>query len=218
VDDHVRRAKDNGYTSFCLTVDVAMYSRRERDLVGRFIKPWRATAPAGSKFQSGLSWSHVKRFKDKHDLPLILKGIATAEDAQIAVEHGVEVIYVSNHGGRQLDHGLGSTAVLPQVVAAVAGRAQVWVDGGFMRGTDVVKAIALGASTVGLGRLPCMGLAANGAAGLVRALEILEEEVRTCLGLLGVTSFGELTPQHLTAAPPVGEAGVFSAFPLLGEP
>ena len=81
-----------------------------------------------------------------------------------------------------------------------------------------MKAIALGASTVGLGRLPCMGLAANGAAGLVRALEILEEEVRTCLGLLGVTSFAELTPQHLTAAPPVGEAGVFSAFPLLGEP
>ena len=139
------RAKDNGYTAFCLTVDVAMYSRRERDLVGRFVKPWRATAPAGSAFQSGLSWDQVKRFKDKHDLPLIIKGIATAEDAEIALQHGVEVIYVSNHGGRQLDHGLGSAAVLPEVVAAVAGRAEVWVDGGFMRGTDVVKAIALGA-------------------------------------------------------------------------
>src|SRR5687768_17421043 len=104
VDDHVRRARDNGYAAFCLTVDVAMYSRRERDLVGRFIKPWRATAPAGSSFQSGLSWTQVKRFKDKHpDLPLILKGIATVEDAGIALEHGVEVIYVSNHGGRQLD-------------------------------------------------------------------------------------------------------------------
>src|SRR5688572_20546216 len=221
VDDHVKRARDNGYTAFCLTVDVAMYSRRERDLVGRFIKPWRATAPAGSNFQSALSWDQVKRFKDKHadkKLPLIIKGIATAEDAEIAVKHGVEVIYVSNHGGRQLDHGLGSAAVLPQVVAAVAGRAQVWVDGSFMRGTDVVKAIALGASAVGLGRLPCFGLAAAGVAGLTRTLEILEEEVRICLGLLGVTSLGQLTPQHLVAAPPAQVPGPLSAFPLLGEP
>jgi glycolate oxidase len=218
VDDHVKRALGHGYTAFCLTVDVAMYSRRERDLIGRFVKPWRATAPAGSNFQSGLSWDQVKRFKDKHSMPLILKGIATTEDALIAVEHGVEVVYVSNHGGRQLDHGLGSTTVLPQVIAAVAGRAEVWVDGGFMRGTDIVKAIALGAKTVGLGRLPCLGLAAAGVPGLVRALEILENEVQTCLGLLGVTSFAELGPQHIAAAPPVGEHGVFSAFPLLGDP
>ena len=217
VDDHVRRARDHGYTSFCLTVDVAMYSRRERDLVGRFVKPWRATAPAGSTYQSGLSWDQVKRFKDKHALPLIIKGIATVEDAGIAVQHGVEVVYVSNHGGRQLDHGLGSTAVLPQIVSAVAGRAEVWVDGGFMRGSDVVKAIALGAKTVGLGRLPCLGLAAAGVPGLVRALEILEDEIRTCLGLLGVTSLAELTPQYVTAAAPVGLPGTLSAFPLLGE-
>ena len=218
VDDHVKRARDNGYSAFCLTVDVAMYSRRERDLVGRFVKPWRATAPAGSNFQSGLSWDQVKRFKDKHDLPLIIKGIATAEDAEIAVKHGVSVVYVSNHGGRQLDHGLGSTAVLPEIVQTVSGRAEVWVDGGYMRGTDIVKAIALGAKTVGLGRLPCLGLAAAGVPGLVRTLEILENEVQTCLGLLGVTSYAELTPQHLAAAPPVNEPGVFSAFPLLGDP
>ena len=217
VDDHVRRARDHGYSAFCLTVDVAMYSRRERDLVGRYVKPWRATAPAGSSFQSALSWDQVKRFKDKHDVPLIIKGIATVEDAEIALKHGVQVIYVSNHGGRQLDHGLGSMTVLPQVVAAVAGRAEVWVDGGFMRGTDVVKAVALGAKTVGLGRLPCLGLAAAGVPGLVRALEILENEVHTCLGLLGVTCFAELTPQHVVAAPPVGEHHVFSAFPLLGD-
>ena len=217
VDDHVKRALDNGFTSFCLTVDVAMYSRRERDLIGRFVKPWRATAPAGSGFQSGLCWDQVKRFKDKHSVPLIIKGIATLEDAEIAVQHGVEVVYVSNHGGRQLDHGLGSAAVLPEIVQAVSGRAEVWVDGGFMRGTDIVKAIALGAKTVGLGRLPCLGLAAAGVPGLVRALEILENEVQTCLGLLGVTSFAELTPRHIAFAPPVGEPGVFGAFPLLGE-
>ncbi len=221
VDDWVRRARDHGFSAFCLTVDVAMYSRRERDLAGRFIKPWRASADAGRAFQSALSWDQVKRYKDrhngKHSLPLILKGIATAEDAELAVQHGVEVVYVSNHGGRQLDHGLGSVAVLPQVLAAVAGRAEVWVDGGFMRGTDVVKAIALGVKTVGLGRLACLGLAAAGVPGLVRAVEILEDEIRICLGLLGVTSYAELTPQHLTSAPPVNAASTFSAFPLLGE-
>jgi glycolate oxidase len=220
VDEHVRRAVDNGYIAFCLTVDVSMYSRRERDLAGRFVKPWRASATdAGRKFQLALSWKEVERFKKKHPkVPLILKGIATAEDAEIAVQHGVEVIYVSNHGGRQLDHGLGSAAVLPQVAAAVGARAEVWVDGGFMRGTDIVKAIALGAKTVGLGRLCGLGLAAAGTPGLVRALELLEDEVRTCLGLLGVASLAELTPQHLAAAPPANAPEVFSALPLLGNP
>ena len=202
VDDFVRRAKDNGFTSFCLTVDVASYSRRERDLLGRFVKPWRARAQEGAAFQSGLSWAQVKRFKDKHDLPLIIKGIATVEDAEIAVQHGVEVVYVSNHGGRQLDHGLGSTAVLPEILKAVNGKAEVWVDGGFMRGSDVVKAIALGAA---------------GAPGLVRALELLEEEIRICLGLLGVASLADLNPACLAAAPAVNPPDTFSAFPLLGS-
>ena len=218
VDDFVRRARANGFGSFCLTVDVAAYSRRERDLLGRYVKPWRAKAVEGAPFQAGLSWDQVKRFKDKHDLPLILKGIATAEDAELAVQHGVEVVYVSNHGGRQLDHGLGSAAVLPEVLRAVNGKAEVWVDGGFMRGTDVVKAIALGASTVGLGRFTGLALAAGGAQGLVRALEILEDEIHIALGLLGVTSFAELTPAHLTAAPAVTLPDTFSAFPHLRLP
>jgi glycolate oxidase len=218
VDDHVRRAKDHGYSAFCYTVDVAMYSRRERDLLGRFVKPWRADAAAGAKFQCALSWDEIKRFKDKYDLPLIIKGIATAEDALLAVEHGVEVVYVSNHGGRQLDHGLGSAAVLPQVVEAVKGKAQVWVDGGFMRGTDIVKAIALGATAVGIGRLCGLGLAAAGVPGLVRTLELLEEEVRIALGLLGVTSYGQLTSQYLAAATPATLPDTFSAFPHLTPP
>jgi isopentenyl diphosphate isomerase/L-lactate dehydrogenase-like FMN-dependent dehydrogenase len=217
VDDFVRRARDNGFGAFCLTVDVAAYSRRERDLLGRFVKPWRARAIEGAAFQAGLSWAHVKRFKDKHpDLPLIIKGIATVEDAELCVQHGVEVIYVSNHGGRQLDHGLGSAAVLPEIVKTVGSRAEVWVDGGFMRGTDIVKAIALGAKTVGLGRLAGLGLAAAGVPGLVRVLELLEDEIRICLGLLGVTSYAELTPRHLARAPAVRESDTFSAFPLPG--
>lgn len=217
VDDWVRRAKEHGYGAFCLTVDSAYYSRRERDLLGGFAKPWRPTDTTGLLKQAALSWDDVKRYKDRHDLPLVLKGIATGEDAELAVQHGVEVVYVSNHGGRQLDHGLGSIAVLPEVVAAVKGRAQVWVDGGFMRGTDVVKAIALGAQTVGLGRLACLGLAAAGPAGLVRTLELLEEEILISLALLGVRSCAELTPRHLAVAPPVRMPEALGAFPLLGE-
>ncbi|HEX6529394.1 MAG TPA: alpha-hydroxy acid oxidase [Burkholderiales bacterium] len=216
VDDHVRRAQDHGYSAFCFTVDVAVYSRRERDLIGRFVKPWRATAGEGAPYQAGLSWDQVKRYKDKYpSFPLIIKGIATAEDAEMAVQHGVEVVYVSNHGGRQLDHGLGSMAVLPEVIKAVKGKAEVWVDGGFMRGTDVVKAIALGAKAVGIGRLCGLGLGAAGVPGLVRALELLEDEVRTALGLLGVTSYAELTPAHLAPAPMVTLPDTFSAFPFL---
>jgi len=214
VDDHVRRAKDNGYPVFCMTVDTAMYSRRERDLARRFVKPWRVRA-TGQDFQAALSWDNVKRFKDRHDLPLILKGIATGEDAAIACDLGVEGVYVSNHGGRQLDHGRGALDVLPEVVKAVDGRATVIVDGGFMRGTDVVKGIALGAQVVGLGRLTCMGLAAAGEAGLVRALELLEDEIRIAMGLLGVHSLDMLDGSYLHPAPAVTPPHVTSAFPLL---
>jgi isopentenyl diphosphate isomerase/L-lactate dehydrogenase-like FMN-dependent dehydrogenase len=217
VDDWVRRALDNGYAAFCLTVDTAMYSRRERDLARRFVKPWRQRA-SGHDFQSALSWDNVKRFKDTHTVPLILKGIATAEDAALAAEHGVDVVYVSNHGGRQLDHGRGSTDVLPEVVKAVAGRARIIVDGAFQRGTDVVKAIALGADLVGMGRMPCIGLAAAAAAGCVRVMELLEDEIRIALGLLGVTSWKELDTTYLHAAPAVAMPRVTSAFPLLDEP
>ena len=151
-DDFVRRARDAGYDAFCLTVDTAVYSRRERDIAKRFAKPWRQRA-TGQFFQAALSWDHVKRFKDKHDLPLILKGIATAEDADLACRHGVAAVYVSNHGGRQLDHGRGTLDILPEVVQAVGGRAEIIIDGGFSRGSDVLKAVALGANAVALGRL-----------------------------------------------------------------
>jgi glycolate oxidase len=216
VDDHVKRAVANGYGAFCLTVDTAVYSRRERDLAKRFVKPWRVRA-TGFDYQAGLTWDHVKRFKDQHTIPLGLKGIATAEDAELACDHGVNFVYVSNHGGRQLDHGRGTADVLPEVVKAVSGRATIVVDGGCMRGTDLVKFIALGADAVGLGRLPCFGLAAAGQAGLERALELLEEEARIALGLLGVDRLGALDPSYLSVASPVTRPHVTSAFPLLEE-
>ncbi len=215
VNDVVHRAVDNGFNAFCITVDTQAYSRRERDIAARFVKPWRAAA-TGHADQAAFSWDNIKRFKDKHSIPLILKGIATAEDAAIACEHGVEVVYVSNHGGRQLDHGRGAMDVVPEVLAAVRGRARVVVDGSFSRGTDVVKAIALGADAVAVGRLYCYALAAEGARGVHRLLEILENEVMVAMALAGARSLGELNPSFLhRGAPLVTQPHVHSAFPLL---
>jgi glycolate oxidase len=214
VDDHVERAIAHGYAGFCLTVDTAHYSRRERDIAKRFVTAGRRRVQ-GRAFQSALDWRTVKRIKSRFKIPLIVKGIATAEDAAIALDHGVEWIYVSNHGGRQLDHGRGAMDVLPEVVAAVAGRAKIIVDGSICRGTDIVKAIASGADLVGMGRMQCFALAAGGEAGVVRLLELLEDEVERCLGLLGVNAFPELDRSYLYAAAPANVPHVLSAFPLL---
>ena len=164
VKDHVERAIKNGYSAFCFTVDTAHYSRRERDLAKRYQTAGRRRV-AGRKYQMELDWAAIDRIKKQYKIPLIIKGVATAEDAKLAVEHGIEWVYVSNHGGRQLDHGRGSMDVLPEVAAAVAGRAKIMIDGGFYRGSDVVKAMALGADLVGMGRMQCYALAAGGADG-----------------------------------------------------
>jgi len=214
VDDHVSRAVANGYAAFCLTVDTAIYSRRERDIAKRFTTVGRRRA-SGPAFQAALDWRMVGRVKERCAIPLVLKGIATAEDARIAIEHGVDWIYVSNHGGRQLDHGRGAMAVLPEIVEAVGGRAKIAVDGSFCRGSDIVKAIAGGADLVGIGRMQCYALAAAGEAGIVRVLELLEDEVTRCLGLLGVGTFAELDKSYLHPAEPVTSPHVLSAFPLL---
>jgi isopentenyl diphosphate isomerase/L-lactate dehydrogenase-like FMN-dependent dehydrogenase len=214
VDDHVERAIAHGYAGFCLTVDTAHYSRRERDIAKRFVTAGRRRVQ-GRAFQAALDWRTVKRIKSKFNIPLAIKGIATAEDATIALDHGVEWIYVSNHGGRQLDHGRGSMDVLPEVVDAVAGRAKIIIDGSICRGTDIVKAIAAGAHLVGIGRMQCFALAAGGEAGVVRLLELLEDEVQRSLGLLGVSSFAELDRSYLHAAAPANVPHVLSAFPLL---
>ncbi len=214
VEDCVSRAVANGYTAFCLTVDTAHYSRRERDIAKRYVRESRLRATGGD-YQKALSWRTVKLIKDKFKIPLVIKGIATAEDTAVALDHGVDWIYVSNHGGRQLDHGRGAMQVLPEIVDAVKGRARIMVDGGFCRGSDVVKAIALGADLVGIGRLQCWALAAAGETGVLRMLELLEDEVIRTLGLLGVTSFAELNKSYLHPATPTNAASVFSAFPLL---
>jgi glycolate oxidase len=206
IDEQVRLAVAAGFEMFCLTVDTAHYSRRERDLIKRWQPSARRGRGAeGGDFQKMLSWDNVRRFKDTHDIPLILKGIATAEDAATACEHGVECIYVSNHGGRQLDHGRGTVDVLPEVVEAVDGRASVIIDGGFLRGTDVIKAMALGADAVCIGKLQGLGLAAGVKDGLFHTLRLLEAEIRTTMALLGLHNFEEIDTSFVEEAEPVVE-------------
>jgi len=212
----VARAEAAGYAAFAITVDTAWYSRRERDLLNRFEKPWRQNV-GGTDFQRGFDWKAVARFVARHRIPLILKGIMTVEDARIAVDHGVAGIVVSNHGGRQLDHVQGTLDVLPEIVEAVGERCLVLVDGGFCRGTDVVKAIALGAKAVGLGRMLAVGMAASGPEGVVKMLELLEDEITIALGLLGAPRLEDLGPQHVTRTEPVRPPGFWSAFPLVAE-
>jgi glycolate oxidase len=208
-----------GYTALCLTADTQTYSRRERDILKRYVPPSGSRA-GGTDFgyQATMTWDTVAHIKERFDIPLIIKGVNAAEDAARCVEAGVDVVYVSNHGGRQLDHTRACIDALPEVVNAVDGRVPVLVDGGFLRGADVVKALCLGATAVGLGRFEGLAMAAGGAPALVRALEILEHEIRITLALLGASGIEEL---HLglveRAAGPVTPPHVLSAFPLLEE-
>lgn len=214
IDDFVVRAKQDGYEQLCVTVDSAIGSRRERDIAKRFIKSWKGST-AALEHGAAFNWSDVLRLKETHGMPMILKGIGTAEDAELACQMGIDVVYVSNHGGRALDHGCGTAELLPEIVEAVAGRAKVFVDGGFSRGTDIVKGIALGAHSVGIGRLYLYGLAADGSRGVQRVLEILQREIEITLGLLGLTSFDGLKASHVRRAASVTVPHVHSAFPLL---
>lgn len=216
VDDLVAEAIELGYAAICFTVDLDYYAKRERDIAKRFVTTARSAA-VGEDHQKRFTWRDIERIRSNCSVPLILKGIGTAEDAVLAADTGVDMVYVSNHGGRQLDHCRGSVGTLPEIVDALDGRAQVIVDGGIMRGSDIVKAMALGADAVGIGRLQGLAVAAAGDAGIVRMLELLEGEVRSCLGLLGVTSFEELDRSCVQRVMPLDRTGWRSAFPLLEE-
>ena len=211
IEDIVGRAKQAGYMSLCLTVDTAHYSRRERPMLSGWAPPtMRGTIDRSH--QASLTWETAFRIKEMAGLPFMLKGIGTAEDAALAVEGGVDVIWVSNHGGRQLDHGLGTMDMLREVVDAVGGRADIVVDGGIQRGADVAKAVALGARAVAIGRLQGFGLAAAGAKGVVRVLEILEDELVIAMGLMGVTCIDQLTPAYVCEAEAVTPPHEMSAW------
>jgi glycolate oxidase len=204
IKDILDRVRAAGYIGLAITVDTAIYSRRERPMLNRWAPPTRrGNAGMQRRWLSELTWDMLDQIKQIWGGPLLVKGIGTAEDAKIAVDHGVDVIWVSNHGGRQIDHALGAMDVLPEVVESVAGRADIMVDGGVQRGGDILKAIALGAKCVAIGRLQGWGLGAAGSAGVLRMLEILENEMISAMGLMGVTSVDQLSTKYVARAEPV---------------
>jgi isopentenyl diphosphate isomerase/L-lactate dehydrogenase-like FMN-dependent dehydrogenase len=211
---HLDRARKAGYIGLMLTVDGPYYGIRERQLIHRWSLP--SVTDPNRKVQASVTWETFAQMRSYWGGPTVIKGIATAADARLAVEHGVDAICVSNHGGRELDHGRGTLDMLPEIVEAAGKSAEVWIDGGFVRGTDVVKALCLGARCVGIGRLAAWGLGADGENGLVRALEILEGEIFNAMGLIGATSVAGLTPDYLTRVVPMGPTHETSAFRHLG--
>jgi len=200
VADLLARVEASGYLAVCLTVDVQVLGRRERDIVNRY-NPREAMSVAPNPrgpdpdYQARLTWDDVEWLRKTTRLPVGLKGIMTVRDARRAVEAGVRLIWVSNHGGRQLDHGEATIDALPRIAEAVGGRADIVVDGGFCRGTDVLKGLARGATVVAVGRTALWGLAADGAAGVACALDILRRELRTTMALCGQTSVRNLDPE-----------------------
>jgi isopentenyl diphosphate isomerase/L-lactate dehydrogenase-like FMN-dependent dehydrogenase len=195
----LRRVEASGYRAVCLTVDAPVYGRRERDLRRRFeprfaCKGTPNPQPPDTNYPARLTWEDVDWLKNSISLPLGLKGILTPEDARLAVEAGVQIVWVSNHGGRQLDHAQATIDVLPEIVDAVAGRAEIVIDGGFGRGTDVIKAIALGAKVVAIGRTALWGLVVEGAVGVDRTFQLIREEMTSALKLCGQTSVHSLRP------------------------
>ncbi len=221
----VRRAAAAGYHALCMTVDTPLAGHRERDERNSFTLPpglslrnfdglgmdrFPGTPGGGSglaayssqMFDPSVTWRDVEWLRGLSPLPVVVKGVMTAEDATLAVEHGVAGVAVSNHGGRQLDGSLGTLDALPAVVAAVRGRAEVYVDGGVRRGTDVLKALALGARAVLVGRPVLYGLALGGSEGVRATLEHLRSELDLALALTGRTAAGGIDGSLIQPAGP----------------
>lgn len=214
--DNIAEARACGYTALVLTVDMPLLGRRERDLKLGFEIPADLPLPyargsdhaeaetMAQHFQtsSSVTWDDLEWIAAESRLPLVLKGILTREDAALAAERGIAGIVVSNHGGRQLDGVAAGLDALPEVVEAVAGRCEVYVDGGIRRGGDVLKALALGARAAFAGRAVAAALAVGGEAGVAHLLSLLREEIGLGLGLLGCTSPAEVTRAHVEPVVP----------------
>ncbi len=209
----VERAAEAGYRAVVLTVDLPLLGYRDRDRRSGFELPplgnFAATAATHGNHaaetsdrlshlsETSLTWRDLATIRSWSDLPLVVKGILTAEDARLAVEHGVDAIVVSNHGARQLDRVSASVDVLGEVADAVAGRVELWVDGGVRRGLDIAIALALGARGVLVGRPMFRALAAGGQAGVERALAILRDEFEIALTLMGTPTPADIRAEHL---------------------
>ena len=202
--DHMHEAREAGYSALVLTVDAPFIGRRERDLrLGFQNPPPDLDLPYANLFEMTpeLTWRDLEWIRAEMPLPIVLKGILTREDAELAVEHGADAVWVSNHGGRQLDGVPSGLDALPEVADAVAGRCEVYVDGGIRRGTDVIKALALGANAAFAARAFACALAVDGEAGVSHALSLLSNEILLGLGLLGCTSPELVTRGHVQPTP-----------------
>jgi 4-hydroxymandelate oxidase len=215
----VERAAAAGYEALLVTVDLPVLGYRERDRRSGFQLPTLGNFEASSgrrgpthrpigddgfeRFEAtehaSLTWGDLAEIRSWSSMPIVLKGILTAEDAVLAVEHGADAIVVSNHGARQLDRVPATAEVLAGIVAAVGDRTEVWVDGGIRRGLDIAMAVAIGARGVLVGRPILWALAAGGSAGVERALAILREEFEVALALLGAPTPDDLRPSHILA-------------------
>ena len=217
--DLVARAEAAGCRALVLTVDTPRLGRRERDMRGGFALPdgvgirnlerygtpdalrWSQTSTfteyVHQLLDAGLRWDAVAWLRSITTLPVVIKGILTAEDAALAVANGASGIVVSNHGGRQLDGAIATIAALPAIAEEVAGQVPLLLDGGVRRGTDVFKAIALGARAVLIGRAYLWGLAAEGEPGVFRVLEMLQTELELAMALSGASSVDAITRQHV---------------------
>ena len=213
----VKRAEVAGYHALVLTVDTPQRGNRERDLRNQLGSRLKAEVPlaamgniiptpeSSSKTETllrrdRLTWQVIPWLHSRTRLPLVLKGILTAEDALLAVRSGVDGIIVSNHGGRQLDGVLASIEALPEVVEAVNGRCEVYMDGGIRRGTDILKALALGAHAVLIGRPALWGLAVSGTDGVKSVLEILRDELEQAMALSGCPTLGQISRKLVSRA------------------
>jgi 4-hydroxymandelate oxidase len=220
----IHKAEDAGFSAFVLTIDLPKVARRLRDVRNGFTLPEQVSAvnldrdviatvhsgASGSsaierhsleQFDRTITWSDLAWLREQTTLPLVLKGILTAEDARLAVEHGVDAVIVSNHGGRQLDFALSAVEVLPEVVAEVYGALPVLLDGGVRSGTDVFKAVALGARAVFVGRPVLWGLGAAGAEGVAGVLRLLRDELVECMTLAGHPDIAAVTPGAVSVLP-----------------
>ena len=219
----IDEAVDSGFEAIALTVDAPRAGRRERDFRQSFVVPEGIHAPAvaaatGSEraltvaevfglLDPSLDWDDFAALASECSLPVIVKGIQTAEDAILAVEYGAAAVVVSNHGGRQLDGVAPTLDILPEVVDAVGDRTEVLMDGGVRRGTDVLTALALGARAVQVGRPALWGLAANGEAGARHVLQLLRAEVELALALLGCPTPEDVRPEHIARVPTLAADG-----------
>jgi isopentenyl diphosphate isomerase/L-lactate dehydrogenase-like FMN-dependent dehydrogenase len=210
-DEVIAQALEAGFSALVLTADLPVYGIRHGETRAGFTVPdetvpalaaARARGVEGTAtlglIESALEWDYVSELRERWQVPVIVKGLVTAEDAELACAHGAAAVVVSNHGGRQLDGMVASVDALPEVVEAVAGRAEVYLDGGVRRGTDVVTALALGARAVLVGRPAMYGLAFGGDKGVRQVLEILRDETENALALLGCRSPSEVTRAHVS--------------------